>query len=298
MAAGPQAVRSMTGFGAAARAGKAFRLDLEVRSVNHRFLLVKVHLPREASFLEGLLEEKTRSRVKRGSLTVRLNLERTAPPGRLLDQAYLEAYVAELKRLEKRLGIPGEWNLASLLGLPGVLLESSGPEPREVRRLALEALEEALLQMEEMRLREGRALVRDMEKRVARMEKLLGKVRKEAPRALKEARKKLAARLEAFFPREDSGKDQERQWFQETAFLVDRMDFTEETTRLESHLDQWKRLLSRGGAVGKRLEFLLQEMGREVNTLGSKAGDVRISHLVVEMKAEAEKLKEQVQNLE
>ncbi len=298
MAAGPQAVRSMTGFGAASRAGKGFRLDLEVRSVNHRFLLVKVHLPREASFLEGLLEEKIRSRVGRGSLTVRLNLERTAPPGRLLDQAYLEAYVRELKRLEKKLGISGEWNLASLVGLPGVLLEPRGPEPREVRRLALEALEEALLQMDEMRLREGRALARDMGKRVDRIERFLGKVRKEAPRALKEARKRLAARLEAFLPRQGSEDEAGNQRFQETAFLVERMDFTEEATRLESHLDQWRRLLSRGGAVGKRLEFLLQEMGREVNTLGSKAGDVRISHLVVEMKAEAEKLKEQVQNLE
>ncbi len=288
----------MTGFGAAARTGKGFRLDLEVRSVNHRFLLVKVHLPRDVSFLEGLLDEKIRSRVGRGSLTVRLNLERTAPPGRLLDQAYLEAYVKELKRLEKRLEIPGEWSLANLLGLPGVILESRGPEPKEVRRLALEALQEALLQMEEMRLREGRALAGDMEKRVNRMERLLGKVRKEAPRALKEARKKLAARLEAFLPREGTGGEKGNQMLQETAFLVERLDFTEEVTRLESHLDQWRRLLSRGGAVGKRLEFLLQEMGREVNTLGSKAGDVRISHLVVEMKAETEKLKEQVQNLE
>ncbi len=298
MAGGNRAVRSMTGFGAARRTGKGFRLEVEVRAVNHRFLQVKTRVPREAAFLEGPLEEKIRTRVGRGTLTVRVEMERTAPPDRLLDRSYLEAYARELGKLEKTLGIPAGLNLASLLSLPGVLLEPQGPHPGEIRRLALDALGEALAQMDEMRLREGAALVRDMEKRVKLLERLLERVKKEAPRALAEARKKLAARLEEFLGPAAGEGDPGKKRHQETAFLVDRMDFTEEIIRLESHLDQWRRILSKGGGVGKRLEFLLQEMGREINTLGSKAGDARIAHLVVELKSEAEKLKEQVQNLE
>ncbi len=298
MAARRKGIRSMTGFGAGRRTGKGFGLDLEVRAVNHRFLQVKIRVPREAAYLEGPLEEGVRKRVRRGSLTLRVDLERTAPPGTLLDREYLASYVKELKGLEKELGIPAGLDLARLVELPGVVLESQGPDPREVRKKALQALGEALDQLEEMRLREGAALVADMEKRRARMGRLLGRIRKLAPQVQEKARKRLAGRLEEVLAPFLEGKEQGDRVYQEAAFLLEKMDFTEEVVRLESHLAQWEHLVEKGGEVGKRLEFLLQEMGREINTLGTKAGDVGIAHLVVELKAEAEKLKEQVQNLE
>jgi len=288
----------MTGFGAARRSGKGFRLDVEVRSVNHRFLQVKVRGSRELSFLEAPLEELARSRVGRGSLTVRVALERTAPPAKLLDRAFLEAYAREFQRLEKALEIPAGLNLASLADLPGVLLEAPGPDPEDVGRQARKALIEALDQMEEMRRREGSVLVQDMEKRAARMETLLEKVAAKAPVSLERARRKLAGKVKDLLEEAAAGEISEEKVFMETAFLLERMDFTEETVRLGSHLKQWRRILSGGGEVGKRLEFLLQEMVREINTLGSKAGDATISHLVVGLKDEVEKLKEQVQNLE
>ena len=292
----------MTGFGGASVRCGDWSLALEVRSVNHRHLDARVRLPRTLSALEPQLRARVQQRFARGKLDVTVVApEGGTPAPRLdIDLAVARDYLAAGRALAESDGVPGALDASALLALPGVA-RLSEPElaEGELREPLLAALDEALDALAAMRASEGAALARDLEARLVRVAELAGGLEgrsAEVKQAAIERLRKRTRQLEA-----ETGLLDEARLHQEISLAAERMDIAEEVVRLRSHVAQFRELLAEAGPeapVGRRLEFLLQELGREANTIGSKGSDAPIAHEVVELKGELERIREQVLNVE
>ncbi|MCC6405634.1 MAG: YicC family protein [Planctomycetes bacterium] len=301
-------MRSMTGFGAAQAAAKrgakgatpgiGATLRVEVRAVNHKFLQVKVRLPADLSFLESEIEELVRKRLERGA--VQLNVFASGPSGVetvAIDRDALRNYKRELAKLSKELALDGDVKLDTLLGLPGVIgtgVDTGALKQREKEVLAL--VEEALDALGQMREVEGKALAKDLAKHAAEIEKLTARIEKRMPEVVVAHRDALTKRVQELLGPTHSV--QSNDLAREVALLADKLDVSEELSRLESHLSQLATLFKKDGPVGRQLDFLVQEIFRETNTIGSKCSDASVAHAVVELKTLIERLREQVQNVE
>jgi uncharacterized protein (TIGR00255 family) len=290
-------IRSMTGFGAGRAAHGGEDVDAEARSVNHKFCEVKVRLPRELAPLELEVGRLVKERLARGGIEV--SLRRGGGKGALtprVDVALAEAYARAFGEIQARLGLPGAVGLADLLAAEGVVrLEERPIDPEAAREAVTAAVDQAITALTAMREREGAALARDLEARLAQIEVLVGKVEALAPQSIEHYRARLHERLQevarGFSP------DPAR-LAQEVALFADRMDVTEEITRLRSHVAQTQSLLGGDEPAGRKMEFLVQEMHREANTIGSESQSAEIAGVVVALKAEIERMREQVQNVE
>jgi uncharacterized protein (TIGR00255 family) len=282
-------MRSMTGHGRGSAETDGRRVTVEVRAVNHRFLDLKLRVPLEAD-TERRAAEAIRRRVERGAITVALREEGPATRGVRLDLALARGVYAALSELGRALGVEGPISMSLVAAQPGVL---SFGEPAEGDALFLAALDAALEAMVAMRRAEGDALARDLAGRLDRLETLT----RDITRLASGAPVALAARLRERLDRLGADVPPER-LAAEAALLADRADVTEELVRLASHLAQARELVAAEASSGRKLDFLVQEMGREVNTVGSKSPSAEISRCVVEAKAELEKIREQVQNVE
>lgn len=298
---GAAPLRSMTGFGRAEAALAGGRLSVEVRSLNARFLDLVVRLPAPDAELEEAVRRAVRKAVARGRVEVHVVLEHAAGGRRLrIDRELAVSYDKVLKELAEALGRRQRVSLDTLVQLPGLIAVEEVGDPAEVRRATLAAVEAALARMTAMRAEEGRALAGDMLARLGRLAGHLEEIGRRAPLLADAARRRLSGRLEALLP---EGRADPDRLAMEVALLAERSDVTEELVRLRTHLSRAGEWL-RGGAphggegIGRRLDFLLQEMHRELNTLAAKAGDLAIAQAVVEGRAEVEKLREQAQNLE
>ncbi|WP_242361543.1 YicC/YloC family endoribonuclease [Anaeromyxobacter sp. SG17] len=290
-------IRSMTGYGAGHGAAAGEELDVEVRSVNHKFCEVKVRLPREYAALELEAAKAVKDRLARGSVDV--SIRRAAGAGGLaprVDVQLAEAYARAFAELQVRLGLAAGATLADILAADGVVRlderDVNLDGAREALRAGLGAALEALV---EMRAREGEALARDLAARLATVEALAARVAVLAPQAVEHHRARLEERLAELT--RGVALDPAR-LAQEVALLADRSDVAEELTRLASHAAQVRALLGGGEPAGRKLDFLVQEMHREVNTVGSKSQSAEIAGVVVALKAEIERMREQVQNVE
>jgi uncharacterized protein (TIGR00255 family) len=290
-------VRSMTGFGAAAAAIPGGRLTIELRSVNQRFLDIRVTAPREYAPWEATCREIVGKQVARGRVEV--HVSRNAPArGRTRVVLNVEAardYAAAWRKAASELGVKGELDLNLLRGSE---IFETVETPRDMRRefpVAGQVLARALASLDSARRREGRNLQRDMLQRVTRLGAIERTIRAHAAAVAGELQTKVNDRLQNIL--KASTVDPARV-AQEVAYLAERSDVTEELVRLRSHLDELKKLIAGGGPVGKQIEFLLQETHREINTIGSKVNQLEITRLVVEAKGEVERLREQVQNVE
>jgi len=287
--------RSMTGFG---RADGPQGLSAEVRTVNSRHLEVRVRLPRELAALEREARAAASRFFERGQveIAVRLPQEGELAPRLELDLDAARRYASAAQELAAGLGIASDLTAARLLTLPAV---ARVREPElEVDALAnplLATIASACAAAAEMRAREGESLLRELRGRLGGIEALVGQVEARAAAVLAGLRERLEKRLAALAPELETDPARLEQ---EVVLYVDRQDITEETVRLRSHLEQFVETLDAPGAVGRKLEFVLQEMGRETNTIGSKAADAVLTRVVVELKTEQEKLREQVLNLE
>lgn len=294
-------IRSMTGYGEGTADLPGLRVTVAIRSVNNRFADLRLRLPAEWIGLEPDLRRQILARVRRGRVEMVLNLDRSNGAAQArLNRSLADAVAAAAQVLRDDYGATGMLELSTLLCIPGMIQSAStAPGADVAQREAIDsALAVALEAFESERLREGEGLRKDLVARFARMEGLAGAVETRA-RVLPElVRRRLSERVRAFA--EQVAELDPGRLAQEVAFLVDRSDVTEELVRLGGHLAQARTVLAQpdGEPVGKRLDFLLQEIGRETNTVGSKASDLEISRLVLELKAEAEKVREQVQNLE
>jgi uncharacterized protein (TIGR00255 family) len=293
----PGSLRSMTGFGAASLREETFEIGVELRSVNHRHLQVKTRLPAELSALEAELENRVRARVERGALSVSVRLVETGARPVVIDRALAARYKSEIEALAAELRLPEAVTMDTLLGLPGVVGTADDTSVRE-RETALlwKVLSAALDALIAMRETEARALVADLERNARAIGELSTQVAARMPEVVREHHRKLCERANELLA--PAARIQPADLPRELALLAERMDVGEELSRLASHLSQWDKLLRQGGAVGRQLDFLVQELLREANTIGSKCNDATVAHAVVAIKTHIERLREQVQNLE
>jgi len=288
------------GAAAAAAAGMAF--EVEVRSVNHRYLDLRVRLPRSLAGLEPELRTRVGRCVRRGKVDMTVSQAAGGAAQRLeLDLALADRYVQAAKDLGARHGVEAAIPARELLALPGVARLVEVELPTEaVGRAVAEALDAALERVVAMRAAEGAALARELRERLARVEALAAELGERAGEVQEQARERLRSRAEALA--RETGILDESRLHQEVVLAAGRLDVTEEVVRLRSHVEQFRAFLdgaeASGEPVGRRLDFLLQELGREANTAGAKSADAPVAHRVVELKSEIERLREQVQNLE
>lgn len=290
-------VRSMTGFGLAEGAVGSARVQVEVRTVNHRFFSPSLKLPTLFSRWETEVREALRTRVARGHVTLSVRIERAEGPAAGIDDARFAEAVATLRRLRDAHGLEGPVDLATVLRLPDVISATRDEEltgtPEELVAVVLAAVD----RLDASRGDEGRRLVAVLEQRLALIAAALDRIAQRAPERLRAQRDRLRASVRELA---DGVAIDEQRLAQEVALLADRLDIAEEQDRFRSHLQAFAAALAATGGepVGKRLGFLLQEMLREANTTGSKAADAAILQDVIGIKEELERLREQVENLE
>jgi uncharacterized protein (TIGR00255 family) len=290
--------RSMTGFGRGEAHGPAGRIVVEMKSVNHRFSEVVFRMPRQFGANEEPARKVILSKVNRGRVDVGVSWDPPAKAGRIkVDKELAIAYCNSLKELGEEIGSKIELTLDSLAKLPDVFkVEEGEVTAAELWPTFETAVTEAVSNLIAMREREGAALVLDLADRISKVEALCSVVAARAPDVVKEYRTRLERRIEELLP-QGHNVDPSR-LAQEVALFADRSDITEEVQRLGSHVAQFRQALQADDAVGRKLDFLVQEIGREVNTMGSKANDAAITTQVIEAKCELEKIREQVQNIE
>jgi uncharacterized protein (TIGR00255 family) len=297
-------IRSMTGYSKAQAEDGGYSLSVSIRGTNHRFLDVQLRFPSVLESMDALLRRLIKDHIRRGHVEVAVSFEQPGNAGLLLDRKLLSAYVTAYQTLRQEFGSASEPDLVALLRIPGLATPGNGeisPQDHErVRRLLERVATEALENLNEMRAREGEDLGRDLKARLARLESLTEGVTSLAERLPKLYKHRLESRLmELMGSTELDGA----RLAAEVAYLASRSDTTEELTRFRSHIAQVKQLLAESAEVGKKLDFLLQEMNREANTLLSKTTDLpevglEVARLAIEMKSEIEKLREQAQNIE
>ena len=291
---------SMTGFGRASHDGPKLRVDVEVRSVNHRFLKLVVKAPREIESLEPAIEEAVRRRASRGAIDVSVRIERKDEATAFaFDEKTLARHVAALAKAQKKLKLPGAPDLALAAQLPGVFRQMDADEldAKETAKI-VGTVDKALDAFTKSRQAEGSRLAKELEGRRRAIEKLVETIHVRAPQVVAEHHEKLVQRVQKLLASTTATVKPE-DLAREIAVIADRSDVTEEVARLRSHSSQFAAVLRKTGSdMGRELDFLVQEMFREANTTGSKSADVAVSHAVVAIKVEIEKLREQVQNIE
>jgi len=291
-------IKSMTGYGRGEWQGDGKHVEVEVKSFNHRYLDISPHLPRRLNSLEAQVRNLIKQRVSRGRVEVSVQVDDSSlVEQRLeLDVALAQDYHLALKTLQQELGIPGEIRLETLANFRDIFTRKEVETDLEKEWASLQtALEAALHSLEQMRRDEGLALRGDFLGRLTAVEEMAREIEKKAPLALEACRDRLAERVQEL----SRGLPvDEVRLAQEVAYLAERSDITEELVRIRSHLNQFREMLDDSEPVGRKLEFLLQEINRETNTIGSKASDAGIAQVAMGIKSELEKMREQVQNVE
>jgi len=293
-------MKSMTGYGRGECAQDGFKITVELSSVNRKQAEVSVTLPRELEMLETQIRDAINRHVARGRVNARISLH--AAEGKISVRKHINAalakdYATEFARLAKQLKVAGEVTLDQVLRAPGVFQtdeELAGTE--DLWPAAEKALNHALTTLVKMREREGSHLAKDLTARIGVMSGAVGKIQKQAPTTAENYRQNLLARIKAA-GLENIAPDDER-LLKEIVLFADRSDISEELTRLQSHFQQFADCAKSKEPVGRTLDFLAQEMNREINTIGSKANDAIISREVVTLKTELERFREQAQNVE
>jgi uncharacterized protein (TIGR00255 family) len=291
--------RSMTGYGEAESEIAGFSLRAEIRSLNHRFLDISLKTPQELSSYERLIRGKVRKRLSRGRVDISLSLKPTSSKVLTLEvnPEVVQEVAASLKRLKKEAKLSGKIDINAILRLHGLIeLKLKRLEESEELKKAIEkTLSSALSQLESDRAREGESLCLSIETSIAKIEEELTGIEKEAPKIKEELYKKLKERLLTLA--HDVSLDEKR-LLEEAVYYADRSDITEEIARLKSHLAEMRRVLSSSEPSGRRLDFLIQELNREANTIGSKVKKLNFTERVLSIKSEIEKMREQAQNIE
>ncbi len=291
-------MHSMTGYGRMSVERDGRQLTVELKSVNHRFLDLSFRMPRSFNFLEDSARRLIGEYLSRGHVDLFATYRNTREDSRRVevDQALLDAYMTALDGIAETTGLEDDRTLSLATRLPDVLTVAEADEDQDaLRELMREALTGALEQMSAMREKEGEALKRDISARIDTLESMTAEIEARYPETVAEYQQKLRARVEELLG--GAAMDEQR-LMQEVAIMADRSAIAEETVRLHSHFAQVRGFMAAGEPVGRKLDFIVQELNREVNTISSKSQDVPITRLVVEAKAEIEKIREQVQNVE
>ena len=291
-------VKSMTGFGKGESANQDVALTVEIKSVNHRYCDINIKLPRSLSAFENEVKKTVGQTLKRGKVDVYINLNLIGGTAlrATLNRPLVSAYLAALDELKNEFAVSGDIGLDWLASQKDLIqIEEATIDPEIMKEVLISAVQKALTGHDQMRITEGAATADDMLARLGLIGGLLDQIEALAPEVPKEWRVKLEQRLKKFS--EEIEIDPQR-LAQELAMVADRCDVSEELTRFRSHIQQFEALLKSNEPVGRKMDFLVQEMNREANTTGSKSNHAELTRLVVDIKAELEKIREQVQNVE
>ena len=291
-------IKSMTGYGRAAVTAGGREITVELRSVNNRYLDCTVKLPRMLSFAEDAVKRRVKEAISRGKVDVYITVTQTESTDVKvqLNRPVLEGYLSAMRTIAAEYGVQDDISVTALARLQDIFLVDRQEEDEEAaQKDILAAVDAALRKHTEMRCREGEAMEADLRSRAATILGLVADVEARSPETVREYRERLAAKMQEVL--ENTNIDESR-ILTEAAVFADKIAVDEETVRLRSHFDQFDAMLTGGGAIGRKLDFLLQEMNRETNTIGSKGSDLAQARTVVAIKAELEKIREQVQNIE
>jgi len=291
-------VKSMTGYGRGITSENGCEMSVEIKSVNHRYLDLSVRLPRNLSFLEDEIRKTVQGHVARGRVEIYVTYQNNADQSKeiTVDYPLLDAYLRAYRLIAERTDMKDDITLSFLSNIPDVLIVSQKEEDSELlKEMAVKAVKQALDELLNMRIMEGKKLLEDVLARVEYIGAMVDKIEERAPLVVQEYREKLRSRISELL--QGSEMDENR-FNMEVAFFADRSNITEEIVRLRSHIDQLKRSFDLSQPIGRKLDFIIQEMNREINTIGSKASDLDIINTVVDVKSEIEKIREQVQNFE
>lgn len=291
-------MNSMTGFGRSELATRLGTLTVEISSVNNRFLEVSMRLPRYLAALEPRVRELVDSVLDRGQINVFASLDDSSalPANSVIDSKLAAAYARQLRALQKSLKLAGEVTISDLTALPDVArIDRETVDLEAVWKVLKQGLDKALKQLVEHRVKEGLSMAADMKKRLAKLSQVIGEIEKQSQSAVSAYRQRLTERVNELLG--DVSRENLR-LEEEIALMAERTDITEECTRFRSHIDLYRATMQQKEPAGKRLNFILQEMNREGNTIGSKCSEFAISSLAITLKEEVEKLRELVQNVE
>jgi len=290
-------IKSMTGFSKAETSEQGITASVEIKSVNGRYLETSVKLPKNLNHKEFDVREATRKALSRGSIFVNINIQQgTASQLMQFNEEAAAEYFSAIEKLKKRLKIKEPITLSHLFAFADGMIESKQDDASEkIWKLVSKSLGEALKELDVMRKKEGNEIARDLRNRIKIIEESLAKIEDKAIERIPEERQRLRQRIAQLF---ESDEIDEQRLQLEIVILADKLDISEECVRLRSHIKFFHETMKQTDAVGRKLNFLLQEMHREVNTIGSKANDADIAQIVVVMKEELERTREQVQNIE
>jgi uncharacterized protein (TIGR00255 family) len=293
-------IKSMTGFGRGEFSDGKRNVTVEIRTVNHRYCDIAVRMPRRYSFVEDKVRKTIREKISRGKVDVSILVENITESDVTirLNEPVADQYIENLNRLKNEFRLDGEISLSLIAQMPEVLKQIPDVEDEEeMTHCILTPVMQAVENLEEMRAAEGRKLAQDLLMRADLIRELVSRIEVKADDVPREYAKRLRDRIGELL--EGSVEIPEDRIMVEAAIFADKCNITEELTRLKSHMDQMKTIITESsGADGKKLDFLVQEMNREANTIGSKANNLEITSLMLQIKAEIEKIREQVQNIE
>ncbi|MDD6047191.1 MAG: YicC family protein [bacterium] len=291
-------ISSMTGFGRATVASDGREITIELKSVNHRYLDLAFRMPRHIGFIEDVLRQLLSEQLSRGHVDIYVNYRNTRMDARtvVIDEALMGAYLTAARKAAAQYELKDDISLSTAMRFPDVTDVIEAEEDRDaVAALAREAALRAVTALKRMRAGEGERLCNDLLNRVTTVESIAAKIDTRAPLVVEEYRTKLSERIESML----GGVEVDRtRLATEVALFADKASINEELVRLASHVTEMRKVLGSDEAAGRRLDFVVQEMNREFNTIGSKANDAEITNLVIAGKGEIEKIREQVQNIE
>ncbi len=291
-------IKSMTGFGRGTASNESLNVTVEIKAVNHRYFEFSARMPRAYQFLEEKLKVHCQKSISRGKVELSVFVEELTENSTevVLNHTYAKAYIKALKNLSKEYKIKNDVKVSTLASNPEIFKLRKNALPDEVvEEAVIKALDEAITAFIAMRETEGERLKADI---LSRAQTILGKVslvEERSPETVKAYRERLEQKVRELL---ENAQVDEQRLITETAIFADKVAVDEETVRLRSHIKQLESLLESAEPIGKKLDFIVQEMNRETNTIGSKAQDVEIAHIVVDIKSEIEKIREQIQNVE
>ena len=290
-------IKSMTGFGKASIEKNLRKYQIEIKSVNHRYLDITVKLPRVLNYLEEIIKSEISKKVKRGKIDVFVTFENNSIEGReiKINTELAKGYIRELKKLATEENILPDIEIGDIARYPEVLRIQENQDYEQIKIEILEVLEEAINNLINMKTAEGEKIAKDLEERLNKINKRVDEVSKLSTGLISEYVVKLEERIKKILKEQEIDKSR---LAEEVVIYADKSSIEEEITRLNSHISQFKELLNSNEPVGKKLDFIIQEMNRETNTIGSKSGSLEITNNVIEMKTEIENLREQIQNIE
>ena len=290
-------IKSMTGFGKYNDIMNDREYQIEVKSVNHRYLDISVKLPRQLSYLEDIVKKEVSKNIKRGKIDIFITFNNNSQEGRELkiDKDLAKTYIKEIKDISREEDIVPTIDFVELLKLPDVLSLKYNQEDEQIKQEVISVLKVAIGQLINMRSEEGNKIFDDLMSRIDTIESKIIKISEKSTGLIQEYVVKLEGRVKEILQTEEIDKSRIAQ---EVVIYADKSSIEEEITRLKSHISQFRNLLQSNEAVGKKLDFIIQEMNRETNTIGSKSNCLEITNNVIDIKTELEDIREQIQNIE